>query len=144
MNSSIIHISQVSIDTPIHVVGDHYTKSIAPIKSVMAFSVGEKYYVPSVRGGVLPVICESIKAGVIKLLHKCEKDFTYYSVNIHAPVMDDQSFIRFYKSLSAKVLTKEERSTLYIAEEQGYLKIRSYTQYSLSPNGRERAISLGL
>lgn len=144
MNSVPMHISKVTIDTPIHIVADHFKNSIAPIKSVLALTVGSKCYVPSGLGGVRSATCESIDAGVITLVYQASNEITRYRIDLHAPVMDDKSFTLFYESLKSKVLNKEQRAALYESELQGYTNIRSYTQYSLTSSGRERANKLGL
>jgi hypothetical protein len=144
MNTILLHISKVKLDTPIHVVADFYKNSIAPIKSVLALTVGCKCYVPSGLGGVISVTCKSINAGVITLTHKEANEITHYRIELHAPVMEDKSFTLLYESLKSKVMNKEQRASLYVAELQGYMNILSYTQYNLTSIGRERAKQLGL
>lgn len=144
MNATPIHISKISIDTPVHVVSDFYKNSIAPLKSVLQLSVGCQCYVPSGRGGVFKVTCQSINAGVVALEHKETNDVTLYTIDLHAPVMNDESFTQLYESLKSKVMNKKQRAALYESELQGYMNILSYTQYNLTASGRERAKQLAL
>lgn len=144
MNATPIHISKISIDTPVHVVSDFYKNSIAPLKSVLQLSVGCQCYVPSGRGGVFKVTCQSINAGVIALSCEREGEVLDYVISLHAPVMSDVAFTDLFSSLQSKDLDKVQRIALFKAEEQGYMNIQSYSQYSLSSWGRARAKQLGL
>jgi hypothetical protein len=141
MSTANIHISRITIDTPIHVVSDFYKNSIAPLKSVFNLKAGVKCYVPSGRGGVLPVTCKSIDAGVITL---CDGTDEPYVIDLHAPVMNDETFTSLYNSINSKHLNKSQRHDLYVGEKQGYINIQSHTQYGLSKTGWKRAKQLNL
>lgn len=140
----IIHISKISIDTRVQVIGTHYKTVIAPVKSVFDLTKGCKCYVPSNMGGVFSVNVKSIKAGVITLTGKHEGERLSYEIDLHSPVMDDSEFKALYHSLKLKVLSKSQRIALYVGESQGYMNIQSYTQYGMSKNGYARAKRLGL
>jgi hypothetical protein len=144
MNASIIHISNISIDTPVHVIGDHYKNSIAPLKSVLSLAVGKCFYVPSGRGGVLRVSCDSIVDGVVTLSHQSEGATSLYRVDLHAPVMSDADFTILYQALKQKNLPSEQRKLLYIAEQQGLVTCRSHCQFGLSKHGHLKAKLLKL